>query len=705
MLDGLDAPVRLVRCAAGIMLIQAASLPDAITALGYATARDRLFQMDMLRRQAAGRAAELLGPAAVESDERQRRLNLPTAARRAFTALPSRHRDLLERYAAGANSAMAQQIPPFEHRLLDVTAAGWQPADSMLVALYLAQLLSDDGRHILSHNVMRDCLPAPVVEFLLSDADPYRVDLAGRPLEAAGPAMPVADIRRLVAEAHRHGIPSRLVVADDEPWGSNAVALAASRTADGRAILSCDMHLPLTAPPLFYRAALGWGADRVDGATVPGLPVFVAGSTGSLAWGPTRLGVDTVAIVELDRASQKHARIERIAVRDGVPVEAEVFDSARGPVFGATADGRPVAREWTCLQPGGIDLGLVDLLLAHDVDAGCEIAARSRGAPLNMLFADSAGRVAWTMSGVGSADRWPPVIDPPGGVIVNANNRTPSHPEGNHFSAVRAARIGELIAGRPHWTEMELLAVQADVRADFYEFYRRLALTVLDGPTLARRPDLVSLSAGLQGWDGTAAPHAVGLAALVLFRELAREAWLSCLLAGCLAADRTFAYRWHNHEAPLRALLDDDTLAPAPYRDRTSFLVAQLDLTVHILERVAPGIAPGDVTWATVNRASIRHPLSTSFPDLAATLDISDQPVPGCPETVNASRPGFGAAFRMVASPSHPDEALTNLPGGQSGDPFEPCYRDQFAAWLTAAAAPLWAQPLPGTEVSWLRGV
>lgn len=672
MLDGLDAPVRLIPCAAGIMLIQASSLPDGIAALGYVTARDRLFQMDMLRRQAAGRAAELLGPAAVESDERQRRLDLPTAARRAFAALPSRHRDLLERYAAGVNSAMAQQIPPFEHRLLDMTAAGWQPTDSMLVALYLAQLLSDDGRHILSHNVMQECLPAPVVEFLLSDADPYRVDLAGRPLEAAGRGMPVADIRRLVAEAHRHGIPSRRVVADDEPWGSNAVALAASRTADGRAILSCDMHMPLTAPPLFYRAALGWGTDRVDGATVPGLPVFVAGSTGSLAWGPTRLGVDTVAIVELG---------------------------------GAASDGRPVARQWSCLQPGGIDLGLADLLLAHDVDAGCEIAARSRGAPLNMLFADSAGRVAWTMSGIGSADRWPPVTDPPGGVIVNANNRTPSHPEGNHFSAVRAARIGELIAGRPHWTETELLAVQADVRADFYEFYRRLALTVLDNPTLARRPDLVSLSTGLQGWNGTAAPHAVGLAALVLFRESAREAWLSCLLAGCLAVDRTFAYRWHNHEAPLRALLDDDTLAPAPYRDRTSFLVAQLDLTVRILERVAPGIAPGDVTWATVNRAGIRHPLSTSFPDLAATLDISDQPVGGCAETVNASRPGFGAAFRMVASPSHPDEALTNLPGGQSGDPFGPCYRDQFAAWLTAVATPLRAESLPGAEVSWLRGV
>ena len=344
MLDGLDAPVRLVRCPAGIVLIQASSLPDAIAGLGYVTARDRLFQMDMLRRQAAGRAAELLGRPAVESDERQRRLDLPTAARRAVAALPSRHRDLLERYAAGVNSAMAQQLPPFEHRLLGVTAARWHPADSMLVALYLAQLLCDDGRHILSRNVMRDCLPAPVVEFLLSDADPYRVDMAGRPLEADGPAMPVAAIRRLVAEAHHRGIPSRLVVADDEPWGSNAVALAGSRTADGRAILSCDMHLPLTAPPLFYRAALEWGGHCVDGATVPGLPVFVAGSTGSLAWGPTRLGVDTVDIVVLDRPSPD-ARAGRATVE--LPAAGRHRPGPGGPVDGSRrrrrlSDCRPI---------------------------------------------------------------------------------------------------------------------------------------------------------------------------------------------------------------------------------------------------------------------------------------------------------------------------------------------------------------------------
>jgi penicillin amidase len=307
------------------------------------------------------------------------------------------------------------------------------------------------------------------------------------------------------------------------------------------------------------------------------------------------------------------------------------------------------------------------------------------------------------MSGIGG--RRPLVADPPEGVIVSANNRTPLHPAGNHFCAARAARIGELIADRPHWTEAELLAVQADVRAEFYEFYRRLALTVLDDPALASRADLVSLGTGLARWDGTATPHAVGLAALVLFRELAREAWFSCLLAGCVAADKTFVYRWHNHEAPLRDLLSDDSLAPAPYRDRSAFLVAQLDLTVRILARIAPGVSPGDVTWATVNNAGIRHPLSASFPDLAATLDISDQPLPGCAETVNVSRPGFGVAFRLVASPSHPADALANLPGGQSGDPFDPGYRDQFAAWLTAAPTPLRAEPLAAADESWLRDV
>ena len=188
--DGLDSGVRLIPCAAGVILIQASNLLDAITGLGYVTARDRLFQLDMLRRQAAGRVAELIGRDAVESDERQRRLTCLWRHERALTVLPSRQRELLDRYAAGVNRALAQQPSPFEHRLLDVTAERWCPADSMFVALYLAQLLSDDGQHILSRQVMQDCLPAAVVEFMLSDADPYRVDMAGRPLDAGGRRVP-----------------------------------------------------------------------------------------------------------------------------------------------------------------------------------------------------------------------------------------------------------------------------------------------------------------------------------------------------------------------------------------------------------------------------------------------------------------------------------------------------------------------------------
>jgi penicillin G amidase len=727
---GLAGPVELLRGAAGVVLVRAAGLTDAVCGLGYATARDRLFQLDLLRRQAAGRLAELLGPAAVDADVRQRRLDLPAVAARALGALPAAQATLLAAYATGINQAAAGQPPPFEHRHLGVPVEPWQPADSLLVALLLAQLLSGDGQDRRMGEVMRGCLPASVAAFLLSDADPDQVDMSGRP--AGTRELPVpAEVADLLAQARRAPRPGRPVVADDQPWGSNAMAVAAARTADGRAILASDMHLPLTAPGLCYRAALAFDGRRVDGVTIPGVPVFVAGCTADLAWGATRLAADTADLRALPPTATLSTRRERVRVRGADPVEIEVQDSRWGPVTGRSAAGEPLALRWACLEPGGVNLGLADLLLAADVDAAAAVAAAARGAAVNLVFADRAGRIGWAVSGSipdrtpgpaapnphpgpensgpppAPAPSWtglreprsmPRLVDPPDGVIVTANNRPPGI-TGNHFGARRAARIGQLLHAAGQVTEADLLAVQADVDASFYEFYRGLALAVLDPAATADRPVRQSLRAGLAGWDGTARPAAVGLAALVLFRELVRETWFSCLLGRCLRADPDFRYRWHNHEAPLRALLAAP-LAPPPYRGRTAFLLGELDLTARILDRISPGTEPGRIRWGELNRSRIHHPLAGTAPHLADRLNLAEHALPGCAETVNANRPGFGPAFRMVAAPGHLDDALANLPGGQSGDPTDPAYRDQYPAWLAARPTPLAATPGPRPEVT-----
>ncbi|WP_327173964.1 penicillin acylase family protein [Streptomyces sp. NBC_01335] len=719
-LRGLQADVTIDHGAGGVPTVRASCLSDGWAGLGHAVATDRLFQLDLLRRSAAGRLAELFGPSAVAQDIAQRRAGLTAAADRALGELPADQRAVLTAYTDGVNAVIATAPPPLELEVLGLAMEPWRPRDSLLVALLLAQMLSGDGEHHRMRALMAGSLPPDVVDFLLGESDPYLVGLDGRPAAGRKADPPLQALRALLAEAPGPSGGDRQVVAsDDRPWGSNALALAGSHTTDGRALLANDMHLPLGAPTLFHRAGLRWPGGRVDGVTVPGLPVFVTGVSTSLAWGATRLAADVVELVEVRRAHLATRR-ERILVLHGDPVDVEVQDSPWGPVEGPGPDGVLLARHWVGRDPGAVDLGLGALMTAGDVDAGTRAARQSGGPPLNVLLADSGGRIAWTVSGrfpvrdgtgpVTPDHAWtahrrphelPHVTDPASGRLVSANNGVREHREvrglaANHFSARRAARIGELLDAGGTWDERRLLALQSDTDAEFYAFYRDLALTVLTDPVTRADEQRGRLREAVRAWDGTARTDAIGLAVLVAWRELLRESLFAALLSRCAARNEDFVYCWHSHESPLRAMLDDASLFPPPHRDQRSFLLFELDVCGGLLRHLAPETGPEALRWGALNPTGIRHPMSRLAPELAPLLDLPQDEMPGCPESVCAARPGFGPAVRLAASPGRPAQALLNLPGGQSGDPRSPFYSDQFAAWLTAAPRPLDPPPAGG---------
>jgi penicillin amidase len=709
---GLDAPVRITLGEHRVPSVEAGSYQDACCGLGYAVGRERLFQLDLMRRRAAGRLAELFGPSCVADDVRQRELGLRAVA----SAAPVT--DFVRAYAAGIDRAVADGGLPAEYRLIGVEdVEPWRPEDCLLVALLLTQMLGDDGRERRMRDVMRRTLPPEVVDFLLTSADPYAVDASGNPAGPREVQVPLEQLRRMVGEARpaTRGV----LPADERPWGSNAVAVGGRHTADGRALLANDMHLPLSAPSLCYRATLRWADHQVSGLTVPGVPVFVAGATDTLAWGATRLPADTVDLVEVELSPQDPDRYrcgdgwreftrtrERIDVRGADPVEIEVRRTVWGPVTGPPLDGRPLALHWAALEPGGVDLGLAALVRARDVEEAAAVARDSGGPTLNLLLADHTGATGWTVTGrypdrsahatagvvrprCGESswdtalppDRLPAATDPRGGLFVSANNRLPGHGTlaANHFGARRAARLGELL-DRGGLRETDLLAVQGDQDAQFYRYYQDLALGVLPGDS--------GLREGISAWDGTARPEAVGLAALVLFRELVRESWLSCLMERCVRADPEFVYCWHAHEGPLRALLDSG-LAPAPYPGREAFLRSELDVCAAVLAKLVPDTAPGQVRWGEVSPCGARHPLSAALPELADILDLPADAPGGCAESVCATRPGFGPAMRLVVSPGRLDRAVVNLPGGQSGNPADRAYRDHHDSWRAVRPLPL----------------
>lgn len=676
-LTGAAGPVVVRDGQEGHPQITAVDWSDAAHGLGHCVAQDRPQQMDLLRRIAGGRLAELRGPGAVPSDLASRRLGLPQVALRAWERLPPRQQDLARAFSAG----VAAGWPAHLER--------WQPVDCVSVVQFLHRELGSTGEDVRMVEVLRRTLPPEVVDLLLCTEDREEVGLDGTPVPVRPVTVPVTLLAELFARPPAG--PGRMVVTDTRPAGSNAWAVS-----DGQnALLANDMHLALTDPSLWYAATLEVGPHRVTGVTLPGAPLLIAGRNTRLAWGFTRLVADQTDLHELPadmrEAPPEHSpgpaeyrlRCETVRVAGADPVRAEFRDTALGPVIGSLA-GRELAYAGALTESAALDFGAADLYEAATVDEGVRIVTRCGLPPVNVLLADHRGGIAWTVGGrfrrraggphglrtdgrAPAAEDWlrpdelPQVIRSHG-VLVNANNGTAGARGAgigwNFFPGTRARRLGVLLSGEDP-SGPTAVRTQRDTDARFYEYYRELALRHLP----ARSTRLAPLLAELAGWRGTADVDETGLALLVLFRECLREAVFSAATGLAQQYDPSFTYCHNAHETPLRAVLDalGGELVPAPWRSAAHFVAGQL-LTARALLTRRTGL-PGPVRWGDVNRFEPIGWRHRSPADRAAGAALE---LPGCAESVCVALPGFGASLRLVAGLSEPSTTVLSIPGDRS---------------------------------------
>ena len=337
-LPGLAAPVTVRRDPRGVPSLQAKSFDDLLFAQGFVTAGDRLFQMDTLRRHAAGELAEVLGSRLVAHDRSQRVLSLGPAADRILTQLPPEQRHAFERYAAGVNASIALQSAhlPVEFRVLAYQPKPWTARDCVLVSLILFEDLTNSfprklDRETLTARLARDTSPELRAQ-LLADLYPVgswrdhppsqpAIDVTA-PLDSI-PDVPLDDtqvrlhqpvtspealasLRASLASPFSHAAPCSQCRA-----GSNNWAVAGTHTVSGKPMLSNDMHLALTAPGIWYAVDLSSEPPptsvaaaplpetdavapgfHVAGVSLPGVPYIVSGHNDHVAWGFTNLGAD-----------------------------------------------------------------------------------------------------------------------------------------------------------------------------------------------------------------------------------------------------------------------------------------------------------------------------------------------------------------------------------------------------------------------------
>ncbi len=741
---GLGTPVRIERDALGVPTITAASRTDAAQALGFLHAQDRFFQMDLLRRGAAGELAGLLGNASVSADRRARVHGFRRVAERSVARLPAAQRAVLDAYTAGANAGLtALSKKPWEYLVLRTDPAPWRAEDSLLVthAMWL-DLQDHRGDFEMTLRALRQSLGEAGLEFLAPRGNSWDAALDG----STFPAAPLPPLRLRRPDDAAALVPAFILPRPDPQFpGSNSFAVAGAHTATGAALLANDMHLDLRVPNTWYRAVLAWsdaaGPHRVAGVTLPGTPPVVAGSNGRIAWGFTNSYMDSsdVILVETDSVAQFQYRTTRgwveiaernetIKVRGGDDATALVRSTEWGPIIGGPEDGRYYALRWTAHAPEATDLTLMELETASAAAAAVAIAHRAGMPNQNIAVADTAGNIAWTITGriprrhgydgrlptswaYGDRywDGWldppevPVVLNPAGGILWTANQRPVGGEacaklgDGGYNSGARARQIRDdlraLVASGRKAVPADLLAVALDDRAVFLERWKDLLLAALSDGAVAGKKPRAALRDAVRQWNGRADPASAAHRLVRAFRLKTTAAVLDPLLARAESDYERFdRNKLFTEDAVWRLIQEKPVrlLNPA-HATWEELLLAAADAVLADVEKA--GLSPAEYTWGRRNPLRMRHPFSSFLPAfLARQLDMPAEALPGDSNMPRVQAAGHGASERMIVSPGREEEGIFHMPGGQSGHPLSPFYRAGHAAWAKGEPAPF----LPG---------
>lgn len=737
-LAAVDQRVQIDRDNTGFVSIHASSELDASYALGFSHAQDRFFQMDLLRRNAAGELSALFGAKALPFDKKRRLHRFRDRAEIAFAALPQDHKNRLERYAEGVNAGLASlSLPPFEYSLLFSSPEKWLPVDSLLCiySMYL-DLQGMEGRDDLAQGVLKQQLPTDWYRFFNQHSAVFQAPLDDSAIsEIALPATEYPKALRQPLQACQ-----QCQRKDSQDLGSNNFAVAGNRTADGRAIVADDMHLSLRVPGIWYKAQLNiHHAEQqftITGVTLPGAPAIVAGSNGAIAWGFTNSTADWHDVISLtvDDTGRRYKtplgfqefsyNNEVIHVK-GEPDEIILIkETIWGPVLPAPFD--QFALKWVAHDVEAVNLNLVKLANATSVAEAIAIAP-SVGVPTqNLVVADQAGKIGWTLIGpvpvrqlkdLNTPQDWStgrnywdgylPAKSYP--VVVNkdqlwtANARTVGGRalrrigDGGYDLGARGQQIRDGLAALPVHTEQSLVQIQLDDRALMLRRWRELALAVLTDEFTASHQFAEARQAILERAD-RASVESDGYALVRAFRNQVLDAIFAPMASLMEQQQLTLADLKLVPENAGWLLLQakrEDTL-PAGYASWQALLEQALIQSVQQGQAYVPASNARSqqhfARWGVLNASQIQHPLSKAIPLLAPWLDMPIHPQSGDRHMPKVAVNGFGQSERMVVSPGHEADGVLVLPSGQSGHPLSEYYRAGYAAWQQQTNLPFLPQ-------------
>lgn len=712
----------------GVPHIFAENEEDLMRALGYVTARDRLFQLELQARAGAGTLTELIGPVGLGSDRETRSLGLPRAAElnAAGLAPGSVTRRQIDAYAQGVNAWISQlkgAEVPVEYKLLGTKPARWRAVNSLHLFNRMGYTLAWNPVEERRSEVRR-LIGAEATEALFPLASPIQ-----EPIQPAGRNGPRLDLTPLPPPPPGIPGPSGIAAGSGSPtdghprrFASNNWAVGPRRSRSGSPLLAGDPHLELTLPSIWYEAHLVIpGRLDVYGVSIPGAPGIIIGFTPELAWSMTNTGADVHDFYRETVDDQERPRRYLVdSVWRSLELREEVYRDQRGRVIAIdtlrfthrgpmnrTPSGW-LSMRWTVLEVENVVAPFFNGARAGGAQEFLDAFAADFLAPAqNVIVADRAGNIAirstgrfpirpgggdglgvfdgtrsssdWT--GFLPVNRYPQSFNPPQGYLASANQQPidpaldPTYygPE-NAFEPWRALQINRLLRADSSVTvdAMQLFQTHpGSVRAEL--FMEHLLAATASG--LSAGGELATADSVLRAWDRRYTRENTGA---LLFEttlgEITRRAWDELIPRGDSVRLAT-----PGATTLLRLLADAgsawwDDRRTAGRRESRDDIIRESVVAAWTGLRQRYG-DPADWEWGLVAPSRINHLLGLSgFSERVA--------VQGGRGTLNPSAQGnFGASWRMVVELGLRVRGFGTYPGGQSGNPASPRYSDRLRFW------------------------
>ncbi|MCP4137756.1 MAG: penicillin acylase family protein [bacterium] len=735
-LKGLSAAVTVYREANGVPHIYAENEHDLYMATGYIVSQDRFWQMDLLRRAASGRLAEILGKDLVETDELMRIAAIGEKSKKTFAASDERTRKNLMAFSAGVNHYIEdnRHSLPFEFTILGYSPEPWEPAHSVSVIEFMSWNLGIAWKTELAYdNILQKVGEKHFKEILPGD---FNIITAAKSKKTRDRILQKEGLALMERSAHLTELGLTVL------FGSNNWAVSGKKSVTGKPILANDMHLKLYSPGTWYQVHQSVkNGIEVSGLLLPGAPPITAGHNKYIAWGVTNVMVDDMDFFaeKINPANpdeyfykgkwrKMKIKTEKIRIKGGAVVEQKIRFTAHGPIiskFKKITD-RAISMHWAGHYPSNEMMGMFLLNRAKNWDDFKKGAKHFKAININIAYADIAGNIGLYCSvgipvrkkenkGIGLCPGWtdthdwkgfvpfekqPHIYNPESGMVASANNKPIDMPYSYYISQwfvppYRVGRIREMLLAKEKFSVEDFKVMQNDQKSIMAGGMKTKLVSSLKK---MKNPDSIQKKAitMIENWDcilDKESPEAaifewfyLSLMENIFKDELGEELYQKFIEIYYIIPQSAIENFWARENS---IWFDDVTTSGIKENFDQVVWKSFKDALSKLNEKI--GDDPEDWKWGKIHTMTFAHPLGkVKLLDFVFNLNSDSYPVGGSVHTVSPYSYLFvkpfsayvGACHRHIFDCADWNRSYSILPTGNSGNPGSDFYGNQTEDYI-----------------------